>query len=44
MMKLRLKKILKREMISQYLVLSECKRCGVVNNYFNIEKSKLANK
>ena len=28
-----IEKILKREMIPQYLVLSECKRCSIVNNY-----------
>jgi len=28
-----IEKILKREMIPQYLVLSSCKRCGIVNNY-----------
>ena len=30
--KIEIKKILKREMIPQYLVLSSCKRCGIVNN------------
>jgi len=28
-----IEKILKRKMIPQYLVLSSCKRCGIVNNY-----------
>ena len=39
-----IEKILKRERVPQYLALSECKRCGVVNNYLLMDINDLDKK